>query len=104
MDRVSTFRAFIARSPGDPFPRYGLAMELKGQGRLDDAAAAFAELIGAFPDYVPAYLMAGQVQQGLGAIAQAAALFRTGISAAERRGDRHAASELAAALESIAAT
>src|SRR5688500_13094993 len=34
MDRIASFRSFIAKSPSDPFPRYGLAMELKGNGEL----------------------------------------------------------------------
>ena len=66
MDRISTFQSFIARSPADPFPRYGLAMEYKSQGRLDEARAAFVELLDGFPDYVPAYLQAGNVLVALG--------------------------------------
>ena len=32
MDRVEQLRKFIEASPGDPFPRYALALELKGRG------------------------------------------------------------------------
>ena len=45
MDRIATFKSFISRSPTDPFPRYGLAMEYKGSGRLGDAWAAFEDLM-----------------------------------------------------------
>ena len=32
MDRIATFKSFIARSPTDPFPRYGLAMDYASAG------------------------------------------------------------------------
>src|SRR5262249_24326783 len=101
MDRVATFRSFIAKSPSDPFPRYGLAMELKNQGKLDDAASAFAELITSFPDYVPAYLMAGNVLANQGKRGEATDVYRRGISAATARGDQHAVKELEAALAEL---
>jgi tetratricopeptide (TPR) repeat protein len=101
MDRIATFRSFIERSPTDPFPRYALAMEHKGRGELAQAASAFAELLAAFPDYVPAYLMAGETRAALGERDDAATLFRKGIEVATRGGDTHARGELAAALAQI---
>lgn len=101
MDRVAAFRSFIEKSPRDPFPRYGLAMELKNRGQLDDAARAFDELIDQFPDYVPAYLMAGNVAAGLGRRDDAAAIYRRGADAAFARGDLHAKKELDAALADL---
>jgi tetratricopeptide (TPR) repeat protein len=104
MDRIATFRSFISRSPADPFPRYGLAMELKTRGQLDEAAAAFAELVEQFPDYVPTYLMAGGTLAALGRKADAAEMYRKGIEVAQRRGDQHARRELEAALAEGAAS
>ncbi len=104
MDRIATFKSFITRSPADPFPRYGLAMELKGQGRLDEAWAEFAELLAKFPDYVPTYLMAGGTLAALHQRDQAAEVYRRGIEVAARRGDSHAKNELASALEALAPT
>jgi tetratricopeptide (TPR) repeat protein len=101
VDRIATFRAFIERSPADPFPRYGLAMEYKRLGRLDEARAAFADLITRFPDYVPSYLHAGGVIAALGERDEAAALYRRGIAAATARGDAHARSELETALAEL---
>jgi tetratricopeptide (TPR) repeat protein len=102
MDRITTFQNFIARSPADPFPRYGLAMEHRGQGRLDEAWLVFSELLQAFPDYVPTYLMAGGTLVALGRRDEAASIYRAGIEVANRRGDGHAASELEAALTELA--
>lgn len=98
MDRLATFRSFIARAPSDPFPRYGLAMELKTRGDLAAAWAAFEELLAQFPDYVPAYLMAGGTLVGLGRKSEAADIYAKGIEVAIRRGDQHARRELEAAL------
>jgi tetratricopeptide (TPR) repeat protein len=101
MDRIATFRSFIAKSPTDPFPRYGLAMELKGNGELAEAWAAFEELITKFPDYVATYLMAGGTLVALGRKDEAAEIYRKGIEVARRRGDQHARGELETALSEI---
>src|SRR5262245_5003498 len=101
MDRIASFKSFIARSPGDPFPRYGLAMEHKSRGELAEAWAAFSELLDQFPDYVPTYLMAGGTLVGLGRKDEAAAMYRRGLEAATRKRDAHARGELESALHEI---
>ncbi|MBA3540087.1 MAG: hypothetical protein H0T79_10700 [Deltaproteobacteria bacterium] len=98
MDRIATFKTFIARTPTDPFPRYGLAMEYKSRGELAEAWAAFEEILQQFPDYVPTYLMAGGTLNELGRKTEAADVYRRGIEVATRRSDSHAARELEAAL------
>ncbi|MGE0872310.1 MAG: tetratricopeptide repeat protein [Kofleriaceae bacterium] len=103
MDRIQTFKGFIARSPSDPFPRYGLAMEYKGSGALDQAWAIFAELLEQFPDYVPTYLMAGGTLVALGRPGEAAEVYRRGIAAATTKGDLHARKELESALAEVSA-
>src|SRR6187549_2903352 len=90
MDRIGTFKTFISRSPADPFPRYGLAMEYKGSGALDEAWVTFEELLTKFPDYVPTYLMAGQTLVALGQTEKAVGVLSTGIEVAARKGDLHA--------------
>jgi len=101
MDRIATFKTFIARAPADPFPRYGLAMEHKARGELTEAWTAFSELLAQFPEYVPTYLMAGGTLVGLGRRAEAADIYRKGIEVAQRRGDPHARGELESALAEI---
>ena len=104
MDRISTFQTFIAKSPNDPFPRYGLAMEWKGRGDVDQAWREFEVLLANFPDYVPTYLMAGGTLAALGRHAEARAVYQTGIDVATRRGDAHARGELVSALAELPAT
>lgn len=101
VDRVATLRTIISRSPGDPFPRYGLAMELRSRGDLDGSAAAFDELITLFPDYVPSYLMSGGVLAQLGRRDDAVARYRRGVEVATTRGDLHAKKELESALAEV---
>jgi len=101
MDRIATFKSFIARTPADPFPRYGLAMEHKGRGELAEAWAVFSELLEKFPDYVPTYLMAGGTLTALGRKDEAAAVYRRGVEVAARKGDPHARGELESALNEL---
>ena len=104
MDRISTFKSFITRSPADPFPRYGLAMEHKGRGELAEACSVFSELLANFPDYVPTYLMAGATLVALDRRTEAAEIYRRGMDVAGRRGDQHARGELATALAELEPT
>lgn len=99
MDRIATFKSFIERAPGDPFPRYGLAMEHKSRGDLAAAWEAFSELLQNFSDYVPTYLMAGGTLVALGRRDEAADVYRRGIEVATRKGDPHARGELESALD-----
>ena len=69
--RLDMFDTMIAKGSKDPFVHYARAMELRSLERFDDALAAYQQVMQAFPDYVPTYLMAGQVAEQLGRIAAA---------------------------------
>jgi hypothetical protein len=99
--RLETLRKFVAQSPGDPFPRYGLAMELKNAGLSDEARAVFAELEQRFPDYVPQYLMHANLLVSLRASDEARKVLEAGLRAAAKARDAHAESELRAALDAL---
>ncbi len=99
--RIELLRSFIARRLDDPFPRYGLAMEHKNAGQLAEASAEFTALLAAHPDYVAAYLHAGNTLVALGQTAEARDVYRRGVEAAVRRGDAHARGEIEAALSAI---
>jgi predicted Zn-dependent protease len=101
MGRIELLEQFIAQNPGDPFPRYGLAIELKNGGRLDEAERTFSELMLRFPDYTAAYLHAGNVLVQLGKRSEAAEIYRKGIDVCGKKRDEHARSELAAALAAV---
>ena len=100
-ERLTAFRQFVAKSPGDPFPRYSLAMQLRSMGRTDEAATELREVTQRSPDYVPAYTILGQVLEGLGDGAEAARAYEAGVAAATRAGNDHARSELSQALGTL---
>ncbi len=91
----------LAEDPNDPFLRYGLAMDYAGAGEDEAAAECFTELLKASPDYVPAYMQAGQVLGRLGREEEARAACRAGIAAAQKQGDVHAAGELQGLLDML---
>jgi tetratricopeptide (TPR) repeat protein len=99
--RLEMLDKLIARGSNDPFVYYARAMELRGAGRGEDALDAFEDVRARFPDYVPTYLMAGQLAAELGANDRARAFLEKGIAAAKTAGDDHALSELTAALTTL---
>jgi tetratricopeptide (TPR) repeat protein len=101
MNRLQTLQEFVAKNPSDPFPLYGLAMEHKNLGQLEQASELFARLIAQHPHYTAAYLHAGNTLVALGKQGEARQVFEAGIEACRKRGDQHALSELAAALGAL---
>ena len=101
MDRLGMLQNIIAAKPGEPFPRYGLAMEYKRLGRHDEALAAFEELARLHPGYVPGYLMHGNLLATLERREQALAVYERGIAAAVAAGDDHAEGELRSARDGL---
>jgi len=101
MDRIEQLRQFIARSPGEAFPRYALALELKGKGDARGAAAELEEVLRLQPDYLAAYLQLGMLQQALERFEQARETFTRGQELARKQGNSRALSELSQALETL---
>jgi len=99
--RLEAFRRFVERSPDDPFARYSLAMGQRAAGRPEEAAREFEELAGRSPDYVPTYLMWGQVLEALGRAEEAGAVYGRGAEVALRARNDHARSELLEALDAL---
>lgn len=94
MDRLAMLRTMVQTKPTDPFPRYGLAMELAKQGQNEEARSEFETLVQQHPDYVATYLMFGNLLRKLGDEQAAASIYEQGMQAADRAGDAHAHSEL----------
>jgi tetratricopeptide (TPR) repeat protein len=101
MPSLEILRKFVDKSPNDPFPRYGLAMELKKLGQKEEAEAVFAELEQRNPDYVPQYLMRANNLTDMGRNDDARAVLGRGIQAAEKKRDGHALGELQQALAAL---
>lgn len=103
-DRISNFKIYIAQTPDDPFPRYGLAMEYRSMGQIEKAQIVFDELVERFPDYVATYLMAGSNLAELGRTDEALVMFERGVRMSTRKGDMHTKNELQAALDNLRAS
>jgi thioredoxin-like negative regulator of GroEL len=99
--RRGMLEEFVAKKPEDPFARYGLAMECVNAG---DAAAAdeqFRALLQRNADYVPAYLMYAQFLVRESRSEEARQILSAGMSAADKKGDQHARSEMETLLTQI---
>jgi predicted Zn-dependent protease len=103
MNRLEAIQKIVAQSPNDPFPRYGLAMELKNAGRHDESHAAFEELERRHPDYVPQYLMHANLLGAMNRVDEQRAVLTRGIAVAGKRGDAHALGEMQQALDALGA-
>ncbi len=97
--RLEILKSMVAQNPNDSFTRFGLAMEYRGAGDLASAAGEFQALLAANPGYAAAYYHYGQTLEKLGRVEEARSVYREGIQVTSAKGDRHAQSELQAALE-----
>lgn len=101
MDRIALLTQVLEQNPADAFARYGLAMAYISEGKTDEALGQFTTLIGHNPDYVPAYQMSAQTLAKLGRSDEAIARLHTGLDAAQRTGNQHAASEMQGMLDEL---
>ena len=99
--RRQVLEEFVVKAPGDAFSRYGLAMECMSSGDPAAALANFGVLLDKHPDYVPAYLMYGQLLVRESRAGDAKEILSSGIAAALQKGDQHAVSEMEALLAEL---
>jgi tetratricopeptide (TPR) repeat protein len=99
--RLQMLEKMIEQGSRDPFVRYARALELRSLGELEPALAALHEVSTLHPDYVPTYLMAGQIAGQLGRNDEARGWLERGIEVAKTARDEHARSELQAALDEL---
>ena len=99
--RRQMLEEFVAKRPDDAFSRYGLAMECMNSGDSAAADTHFRALLEHHADYVPAYLMYGQLLARESRTGEAKQILTTGIAAATKKGDQHASSEMQALLTEL---
>lgn len=100
--RRQMLEEFISKKPDDAFSRYGLALECMNSGDASAADSHFRELLQRNSDYVPAYLMYGQLLARESRIDEARTVLTEGIAAATRTGNSHARSEMETLLSELA--
>ncbi len=97
--RRERIESMLRETPEDDgFLRYGLGMEYKAEGDLENAVRCFRDLLQATPDYVAGYMQLGQLLNQLEREDEAKAIYRDGIAIARRKGDKHAADEMSGFL------
>ncbi len=99
--RRQQLEEMIADDPQDAMSRYFLAMDYAAAGQSEEALRGFEEMFALTPEYVPAYLQAGQLLVRVGRPGEAADVFRQGIQVARQQNDEHAAGEMEAFLQQL---
>lgn len=99
--RIAYLKQLIADGKADSFARYAYALELKKEGTVDEALAAFESLRSADPQYLPQYLIAGQMLLDCDRVDEAKAWLEPGLQVAQSQGDGKAVGEIEAALASV---
>lgn len=99
--RREMLEEFVAKKPDDAFSRYGLAIECMNSGDTAAADTQFRALLERNADYVPAYLMYGQMLARESRNEEAKQVITKGIAAASQKGDAHAQSEMEALLRDL---
>lgn len=99
-DRIASLRQ-LAEKKNRPLHWYGLGMELRAAGRLDEAVAVFARIHELDERYVPAWFMRAQAHEELGQVDEARAALERGVALADEAGDDHAAGEMRSMLETL---
>ena len=99
--RRQMLEEFVAQKPDDAFSRYGLALECMNAGDSAAADQHFGALLERNPEYVPAYLMYGQLLTRESRTDEARRVLENGIDAATKAGNQHARSEMEALLNDL---
>ena len=99
--RLEVLLKMTSSEKADSFAWYALALEYKGLGRIDDALSTFEELRKRDADYVPMYLMCGTMLVEANRREPAKEWLSSGLVAARKKGDGHAAGEIEAALATL---
>lgn len=99
--RVQKLKEFLDADPDDSFSRFALALEHLKIGDSDTALKHFEYIRDHDPEYVGVYYHLGKLYELIGIPKNALKTFTTGITAARKMHDHHAASELEQALDEL---
>jgi predicted Zn-dependent protease len=101
MARLEKLQALLEMDPADSFTRYAIGLELAKAGKYEEAIRALEELREQDPGYVPTYYMLAGYYRKTGDTGSAKLIYLEGIVQARTANDRHAMSELQAALDEV---
>jgi Tfp pilus assembly protein PilF len=101
MDPTERFEALLAAGKDNALLRFSLGMQYLNAGEASRAAGHLRAAVAHDPDYSAAWKLLGRALAQAGSKAQAAAAYRSGIAAAERKGDKQAAKEMTVFLRRL---
>ena len=99
--RREMLEEFLAADPADVFSRYALALELEKEQRPAEAIAQLRDVIGRDAGYVAAYYHLGRMLARAGEVAEARAVYCTGLDVAVKANDRRTRDEIQEAIDSL---
>jgi predicted Zn-dependent protease len=99
--RIDVFRKMVARSPGNPLARFGLANEALKAGLYAEAEEHLRVYLGSYDDEGNGFGRHAESLAALGRLDEARDALRRGVAAALRFGHPGMASELRDRLESL---
>ena len=100
-ERIEQIKSFLEKTPNDAFLNYALAIELIALHKDNDAKEIFIKLVENEPDYFATYYHLAKLYEREGNDSQAIVTYEEGIEVTKRLGEKHARSELTAALEEL---
>lgn len=101
MSRLEQLLNFLRDSPQDAFLTFAIAKEYEGMGDSEKALEFYRKLSNENEDYVGTYYHLGKLYEKMGQGENALSIYKKGMEIAQKQGDRHAFSELAAAKMDI---
>jgi len=101
MDPVERFEAMLAAGRDSALLRFSLGLQYLKAGDATRAAAHLRSAVSQDADYSAAWKLLGKALAESGAPDEAAVAYRSGIAAAERRGDKQAAKEMTVFLRRL---
>jgi Tfp pilus assembly protein PilF len=101
MDAADRFEALLAAGKDAPLLRFSLGMHYLKAGDAGRAAGHLREAVKQDPQYSAAWKLLGKALAEGGDAEGARAAYRSGIAAAEGRGDKQAAREMAVFLKRL---
>jgi|SRR6478752_4918542 len=101
MDATERFEALLAAGKDSPLLRFSLGMQYLNGGKAALAATHLREAVRQDPHYSAAWKLLGKALAAEGARDEAREAYRTGIAAAEARGDKQAAKEMTVFLKRL---